>query len=301
MTNAKDIDSVNHVGHMVHDLDEAVSAYERFGFSFTPLSMHKGSLTPGEPEVPLGSGNRCAIFERNYLEVLAHVRQDLPGIGIPERLARFQGLHIICFGCGDASVADERIKRQGIATSGVTALQRDVDTEEGIRTAKFARVVFDEDHMPEGIVQAAVHFTPQYIHQARYMHHENGAMALSEVVVCVQELAAYVEKYRKIIGQPGERRGATHVFQLQAGRVVIVAATELDEILPGETAPALPAMVAWGVACQSLETARALLGRREISIVENNGGFFIPASAAYGCAVIFEEEVPGVRGQVPEK
>ena len=50
--------------------------------TLTPVSMHKGALKPGEPEVPFGTGNRCTVFPNNYLEILAWVEKDKYDFGV---------------------------------------------------------------------------------------------------------------------------------------------------------------------------------------------------------------------------
>jgi hypothetical protein len=72
-----DIDSVNHIGIAVRNLDEAVDRYQALGFILSPLSVHSGSKTPGEPPQLMATGNRCAIFPNNYVELLGIVNPGL--------------------------------------------------------------------------------------------------------------------------------------------------------------------------------------------------------------------------------
>ena len=79
---AGDIDSVNHVGIAVRSLDEAADRYQALGFVLSPLSVHSGSKTPGEPPQLMATGNRCAIFPNNYIELLGIVNWDYwTGVG----------------------------------------------------------------------------------------------------------------------------------------------------------------------------------------------------------------------------
>jgi len=54
--NPGDIDSVNHVGIAVRQMDEACSLYEALGFTLSPLSVHSGSKTSGAPGRADGNG-----------------------------------------------------------------------------------------------------------------------------------------------------------------------------------------------------------------------------------------------------
>jgi catechol 2,3-dioxygenase-like lactoylglutathione lyase family enzyme len=56
-----DIDSVNHVGIAVRNLDKAADRYQALGFILSPLSVHSGSKTPGEPPQLMATGNRCGF------------------------------------------------------------------------------------------------------------------------------------------------------------------------------------------------------------------------------------------------
>ena len=63
-----EIDVIHHPGLIAQDIEAAVAQYEKLGFIFTPLSMHRIALKPNEEPVYFGVGNRNAIFERNFLE-----------------------------------------------------------------------------------------------------------------------------------------------------------------------------------------------------------------------------------------
>ena len=282
-----DIDILHHVGLVVRDLDAAVAAYEKLGFVFSALSMHKGSRNPGEPEVAFGTGNRCAIFRRNFVEIVAHVVKDRWDFGITGFLERYEGLHIICFGADDAAVVDARLSEAGIATSGVIALQRDVETPDGIRTAKMACVHFKAD-MPEGLVQAAQHRTPEYILQPNLMAHPNRAVMLTEIVLCVEDPDEYAAKYVRLTDQAAERRGRARVVALPTSQVTIVAPDDLAKLILGGAPPVLPFMAGFGVACEDLDVVRRILDDRGVPSEAVEGRIVVPAQAACGAAVIFE-------------
>lgn len=283
-----DIDSVNHVGLAVHDLDAAAAFYEELGFILTPLSMHKGSMNPGEPEVPYGTGNRCAIFPKNYLEILAHVDKDKYDFGMTEYLSRFEGAHIICFGCGSAETVHDRVTKEGFTTSGVIPLKRNVDTPDGERTAKFDCVHFPKDATPEGLIQAAHHRTPEHIHQDRYLGHPNGVVALSEVFLCVEDPDAFEARYAKFTGIEANRVGVKRVFAFpKVSKVSIVAADDIKKILPGGGPPELPCIAGYAMATGRLEAMRERLIDRSIPFDEKDGTLVVPGYAAHGAAIVF--------------
>jgi hypothetical protein len=59
-------------------------------------------------------------------------------------------------------------------------------------------------------------------------------------------------------------------------------------LLPGEIPAALPAFVGYGIAVQNLVATRELLERADFPVRESPlGGWYVPAEAALGAAVIF--------------
>lgn len=287
----RDIDSVNHVGIAVRDLDAVSRHYERLGFTLTPLSMHRGSLTPGGAEEAFGTGNRCTIFRNNYLEILAWIDRDKFDFGVSRFLEKHEGAHIICFGCGDASTVNARVRSEGFETSGVIPLQRNVGTPEGERTAKFECVHFGDRKafMPEGLIQAAHHVTPQYIHQDRYMRHANGVVALSEVFLGVADPDAYESKYAKLTGRSAKRIGRKRMFELPlVSRVSILAHADLAAELPGSTFPAAPCMAGYAFATTDLGAVERRLAENALPFHKESARLVLPASAMFGATVVFE-------------
>jgi Glyoxalase-like domain len=284
-----DIDSVNHVGLVVEDIGAAARRFEAFGFILTPLSMHSGARKPGEPEIPYGSGNRCAIFPDNYLEIVAHVDKDKYDLFCGKFLKRFEGAHIICFGCGDARVVDARLRSVGIGTSGVIPLKRDLDTPEGMRTAKFDCVHFDYNATPEGLIQAAYHVTPQYIHQPRYIGHPNKVTALSDVYLAVADPDEAAARYEKFTGAKCERRGSNRIFKLpRVSKVTILPAAEAPVQLPGAPVHQGAYLAGFAFTTADLPAMATRLRASGIRFAEHNGRLVVPAQEAFGAAVVFE-------------
>ncbi len=284
-----DIDSVNHVGIAVRDLDAVCRLYEQIGFTLTPLSMHSGSMKPGEAPVPYGTGNRCAVFGKNYLEILAWVDKDKYDFGMKHFLSRHEGAHIICFGCGDAATVNARVSANGIHTSGVIPLQRDLGTAEGTRTAKFECVHFGQGFMPEGLIQAAHHLTPQFIHQDRYIHHRNGVQALSDVYLSVADPDEYERKYHHLTGQPPRRAGKRRVFDLPGvSRVSVIHRDDMAAEFPGSTFPADPCLAGYAFSTSDLGKCESLLAASSVPFHKEATRLVVPASAMFGATVVFE-------------
>ena len=283
-----DIDSVNHVGIAVRNLDEAAARYQALGFTLSPLSVHSGSKTPGEPPQLMATGNRCAIFPHNYVELLGIVNPGLLDWSWGDFIKRFQGAHIICFGCKDANVVDHRVRNNGIETSGVISLQRDIGTPEGTRTARFDCVHFDRAATPEGLIQAARHRNPEYVHQPRYLTHPNGAKALAEVVLVTTDEAATAHRYEKLTGQKTAKGADRFIIDLPlVTRLIFVNPDTIGAFLPGSLFSPAPSIVAMGFAVEDLHRTRDLLQRGGFDVIASEQRLVVPAEEALGVVHYF--------------
>jgi catechol 2,3-dioxygenase-like lactoylglutathione lyase family enzyme len=298
---ASDIDGVHHVGIIVEDLDQATDLYRQLGFQMTPPSHHSVAPKEGEPPRPLGTANVIATFPRSYVEVLAQVDKSMENPILDPWFARFAGLHILAFNSPDADAVAARLDGEGVSHGGVSTLEREVDTADGPRMMRVRNIFFGgEDpskpvvawsasQLPEGGVQTVQNLTAEYLLQERYMEHPNGAVDLVEYVLCVAdgELDDFERRYRKYLGRTASDDGPTRVFEVDGFRLRLVRESDLEQVLPGERAPDLPAFVAYGVAVRDLAAARRLLEDNGFRVVETGSGFFVPAAAALGGAVIF--------------
>jgi catechol 2,3-dioxygenase-like lactoylglutathione lyase family enzyme len=283
-----DIHSVNHVGMAVADMRAAAARYEAMGFVLTPFSAHSGAWKPGDPVTKLGAGNRCAVFARNYLEILASEHAERPAERIERFIARHQGAHIVCFGTDAPDTVDARLVAAHVATSGVIPLQRDVETPHGTRTAKFRRTQFAPEASPEGYIQAAQHLTPEYIHQARYMTHPNGVTALSHVFLVVEDVERFVERYATYLDRAPVREGVQTTFRLPLAALSIVAARDVSAVLPGSLLPPTPCIAGVAFATPDVGAQHARLRAAGIRCTARDGRLIVPADEAFGVAVVFE-------------
>jgi hypothetical protein len=285
----RDIHSVNHVGMAVASIEAAATRFEAMGFLLTPFSAHSGAWKPGDPVARLGAGNRCAMFARNYLEILASEDPARPAERIERFLAHHQGAHIVCFGTDAPQAVDARLGAAGVKTSGVIPLQRDVDTPEGTRTARFERVQFAPDASPEGFIQAARHLTPEYIHQPRYTSHPNGVTELAEVILAVDDADAFERTYAVYAGSTAERIGAKRTFRFPlVSAVSIVAVRDAASVLPGSLLPPVPGIAGVAFRTPQLDAVRARLGAAGIRFAPQDKRIVVPAEEALGVAVVFE-------------
>lgn len=287
--NPPDILSINHVGIVARHLAATSARYEQLGFTLTPFSPHSGAWKPGAPVTKLGSGNRCVMFSQNYLEILANEDPAQPSERLQGFLRKHQGGHIICFDSQNLPSVEQRLMAQGLKTSGVLPLQREIDTPEGVRTAKFERVQFAPDESPEGYIQAARHLTPEYIYQSRYTGHANGCTELSSTVLVVDDLAAFGRRYATYTGIAPQTREGELVFEFPVlSRLRILSRAAALTQLPGTLYPPLPGIAAVGFRCPDLAAQAERLRAHGIAFAQVEHRLVVPAEEASGIAVIFE-------------
>ena len=286
---SRDIDSINHVGMAVRDLGAATRGYEAMGFTLTPYSPHSAAWKPGESVKPQGSGNRRVMLARNYLEILASEDPVRPAARIENFLARHQGAHIICFNSETPEAIDTRLAEVGVRTSGVIPLQREIDTADGVRTAKFQRVQFAPDDSPEGYIQVARHLTPQYIYQPRYTAHANGCDALVDTIVVADDLEHFCDKYARYLGVTPVREDSAWRFDFSLiGRLTLVGYRDVGQWLPGTLLPPLPGIAAVSFRVPDLPAQRERLETAGFVLREVGQRLMVSAEQAFGIAVLLE-------------
>jgi catechol 2,3-dioxygenase-like lactoylglutathione lyase family enzyme len=295
-TNATDF---HHVGLITHDMDKTIERYERLGFSFTPLSTPRIPLSPGGPPEPIGAGNRTAILETNYLEVLAHTDLGLWDSITPEQrgpydldvpLARYEGMHVMHFATDDIAAFRDRLLADGVTCSEVRSFEREVDTPDGQQMMHAAVFSFPPPANPEGLIQVAQHLTPELVLQPRFMKHANGARRVTESIVCASDPEEFARKYGRYAGVEHTSDAAGH-FRVDFGgasRITVLSPEHVGDIVPGGVAPADPSLVGFVVRVADLDTVGRLLAANGVPYQEHQGRLVVSAEDACGSAVLFE-------------
>ncbi len=273
MTTAIDLD---HVAIGGPALPALVAAYERLGFTLTPLARHRG----------LATGNRCIMLRQGYLELIALVAPSAPAEGFDAILARYDGLHIVALGIDDAAATLDRLRRAGLDVPGIAPLARPVDdADPDGAQARFERLPLPD--APEGRIQLIRHLTREAIWQDRFMAHPNNAVALEEVVLAVPAPAETAARFSRLAGLPVTPDPAGgFALALPHGRVRIVPPEAVARIFPGVAPPAVPSIV--GIALRTSDGCAALRGRLDgVAHAGLDAGVLVLPSAACGAAIAF--------------
>jgi hypothetical protein len=227
---------LDHVAHFVPDLDAAASLLVSLGFTPTPESAHRAQGKPA------GTSNRCLMFEEGYVEILAPTMNTPNAERVRSHMARYDGVHLACFGTPDARFEHQRLAGQGFEPEPLVDLQRTVD---GGETVRFSVIYVPPGRMPEGRVQYVQQLTPEVIWRDEYVEHANGVTGLSAVYVVADDPAAAAARWARFSGLLP--RSANDLVSLESarGRVLIGRREQLFE-----SAPAAPALAGYALACR---------------------------------------------------
>jgi len=176
VTRAADL-TLDHVGAIGRDLDAAAKRWERMGFTLSPLSRQRGAVPGRDGMHPWATANRCAVFERGYLELIGIV--DTTAFNPWQRfLDGFEGLYLMAFRCADATATYEALKTNAPFLNVPVERERKLTYRGEERTMRFRNIFSRDEVCPEGRYIVIEHQTPELLWQPELMAHENGARAL---------------------------------------------------------------------------------------------------------------------------
>ncbi|ADD43365.1 VOC family protein [Stackebrandtia nassauensis] len=319
-----DIIGLHHVGLLVGDMTAAIDTFRDLGFHIDAPAYPALPPVPGAAPEPIGAGNTHADFPRGFIELLAFApdnRDLLPAearlvpLAVPDeqlaatraalrgtvgalerRLTRAEGAHILIFATADADKTAARLADVGVAHTGARPAQRPITTAEGTSLAAIKYLEISDDDPsgmpPEGRVGAAEDAPPELLDAQLGLDHPNGALGLTECVLCVSDtdLDATTGRYERYLGRTATRHGTGRGFDLGAHRLTITTPSGHTARLPGEPTPATPSLSAYTIDVADLAVAERLLRTRGIDLRQAaTGEPFIPASAAHGAAILLRQ------------
>ena len=225
---------LDHLGHFVPDLDAAAAVWEKLGFAVTPASVHQVSGKPA------GTSNRCVMLDEGYLELLAPTSNTPNAKRVRDRMKRFVGVHLACFGTPDAQAEHARLAAHGFEPEAVVNLERKIETGDSVR---FRVVYVPPAKMPEGRVQYCEHLTPRQVWREGYVN----PFRLSAVYLVAddpEEVAARWARFAGLLPRPED--GFVRLDTAR-GRVVIGTQRTLSRVFGN--APPAPALAGYALKC----------------------------------------------------
>jgi hypothetical protein len=231
--------TIDHAAHFVPDIGAAGAGFENLGFTLTPFSAQSVRPEAGGAPVPAGTGNRCVMLQRGYLEFLAPTHDTPNANQLRAAIKRYTGIHLIAFGSTDGDADYARLAQGGFDPLPPIALQREVATETGSGTARFTVVRVPPSTMAEGRIQYCQHHTPELVWQPRWVHHRNGITGLAGVILCVADPEESAQRHARFTGLPARRVDNTWRIDTARGVLMFVTPQFIGSRLD-LTAPALP-------------------------------------------------------------
>ncbi|HYC46703.1 MAG TPA: VOC family protein [Burkholderiales bacterium] len=281
---------LDHVAHFVPEVEPASRALEALGFTLTPFSPQSHRLQPDGPLVPAGTGNRCVMFESGYLEFLTPTGDTPVADQLRAAIARYVGVHLIAFGTDDAAGDYARLARERFNPGAPVALQRPISTPSGEGIARFTVVRVPPGTMAEGRIQYCQHHTRELVWQDRWMHHRNGAVALSGVMLCVGDPAEAAARYARYTGLPVTARGDSRLLATHRGTLAFLDTAAVERTL-GAVAPPLPWIAGYTLVTRDPAAARRCASEAAVGArVLDAQRVAVALPAALGGYVVFEPE-----------
>jgi hypothetical protein len=286
---AADYPDIDHLAHFLPDIEHAGDALTRLGFTLTPFSAQSHRLEPGGPLAPAGTGNRCVMLKRGYLEFLTSTHDTPNAAQLRSAIQRYTGVHLIAFGTQTPDADFRRLSTNGFSPLAPVALQRQVGTESGEATARFTVVRAAPAAMAEGRIQFCQHHTRDVVWQSRWLTHANHGVGLAGVILCVADPQEAAHRYARFTGLPAQASGTTwRLGSTMKGYLLFVSPESLHQSL-GISAPALPWIAGCIIDSDDLSATQAIVNgsrigqRLLVKLDASLGGIMIfqsPGSAA---------------------
>lgn len=199
------ITGIDHMRVGVRDLGVAHGVYTRLGFTLSPRGRHVG----------WGTENYTIVFGHDYLELLGIADPSQYIAELDAFLAHGEGLFSIRLGTDDADGLTQWLRDGGFEVEAPRDHGRIIETDDGEEVLQFRLVPLPGVLTPQLALAAFQHLTLDLLRKPDLLSHPNGAKAISEVTVAVDELEGIAEGYRKVFGDEavsGElRRGLIRV------------------------------------------------------------------------------------------
>jgi Glyoxalase-like domain len=276
---------LDHVAHFVPATDPAAIAVERCGFRLTPFTAQTNRVDG--MAVPAGTGNRCAMFSRGYIEILAAIGDTPLAQQLRDRLARHVGLHLAAFSSAAAVAEHRRLMAAGFPVLPLVDMRRPVATENGEEEARFTIARIAPGAMPEGRMQFLTHHTERLVWPEPYLDHPNGAQALAAVWIAAADPAEPAQRFARFTGRPARRDGEIMTIALERGALRFATAEFIARELGIAPGPPLPYLAASEIEVASLARLHRHLDIAGLAYYARAGRTVVPLPPPVGGTIVF--------------
>jgi len=267
------------------NLEAARALWQRLGFTLSPRGRHKG----------WGTGNYCAMFGNDYVELLGTVDPAGFDNGLGAMLAtRGPGLLGFALACDDADEAAAWLAARG-RPHARRDLGRLLELPGGDVEPRFALAMPDSD-WPGGIRPfLTAHLTRDLVWRPEWTAHANSAFGIASLTCVVDDPLALAEPYERVFGLGSTvATDDTLAVRFGTGPGIVLFAKPADmTFLHPAVGPDEPVRhglagmtlkVASGARCRDALKAAGIDHDRDLS-----GALHLPPAAAGGLALGFVE------------
>jgi hypothetical protein len=267
---------LDHVAHFVPDLGAAGELLEALGFAPTPLSHHQ---VGGKPA---GTSNRCLMLGQGYIEILSPTLDTPNAQRARDLMARYAGVHLVCFGTQGAEAEHARLVAHGFRPEDVVLLERKISRD---RQLRFKVIYLPPGRMPEGRIQYCEHLTPKYLWDKPSLAHRNGVKGLAAVYVVAEDPAATAARWGEYAGLLPCPDGKLVRLDCARGQVFIGTAKELSSFI--DNVPSGPGIAAIGFRFRNPDAFRKRLAKVGLKARKTRHGHSVSLPPALGGSWVF--------------
>jgi len=278
---------LDHVAHFVPVMDAAAAALERCGFRLTPFTAQTNRV--GGESLPAGTANRCAMFRRGYVEILAATVDTPLAQQLAERLTRHVGLHLAAFSTADAGFEHRRLAAAGFPVQPLVDMRRPVAIEGGADWARFTIARIASGIMPEGRMQFLTHHTEGLVWRDPFLDHPNGARALAAVWIAAADPAEPAQRFALFTGRPIRQEGEVSTIPLERGTIRVATPEFLQYELGIEPGPPLPYLAAYEVEIAGFPQLVKLLDAAGLAHLRVRDGVAVSLPPSVGGTILFRD------------
>ena len=281
---------LDHLGFLARDLPAAVGTLQRLGFAPAPPSFHRERRAGADAPQKTGTANQCLMFRRGYVELLGIVDRERYSGWITGALQRYEGLHVVGFGCDEIDRLLADLTAEGYQPL-VRKLTRAVEIDGEERPVSFTILFHSDVEFPEGRFVTMQHHSREVLWHSSLLDHPNGAQTLCGVTLVVDDVDGFAARVVDWTGATVARvakRGAR--IDLPGGFIDAMHATQARNIY-GDALPASSSqIVGMTVGVSSIAAAARLLDQQNTNFRRLDDGLLVPASECVGAFIHFVPE-----------
>jgi len=283
---------IDHLVIALRDLDAGARFYERLGFQVGARNRH-----------PWGTENRLVQMPGCFLELItmgegAEVPEQGPGAFsfgafVRDYLARREGLAMLVLASADAPADAAAFRDAGIGDFEPFRFERTAKRPDGSDAPVAFTLAFAQDRsLPHaGFFVCQQHF-PENFWSPAFQRHPNGARGVASVALVSSEPGDHAAFLEAFTGAGGASVvGSDLTYALGRGRLDVLRPDDAAVLYGSVETDDAPCFVAFTVDVADIDRAAGFLAAAGTPHHRIGSRVVVPASAAHGVAVAFEQSL----------